>query len=99
MKRVISLGSLATLAALLLVVFTTVALMSVIILLMTGTLTVLLRFTMLDMEMGVQDLGLDPVVNKPGHYATNGYALSMNGNWEIDLIVRRAGSNDVTCSP
>ncbi|GCE16134.1 copper transport protein YcnJ [Tengunoibacter tsumagoiensis] len=50
---------------------------------------VLLRFTMLDMAMGVEDMTLVPVAGKAGYYSASGTNLSMAGHWQVDLIVRR----------
>jgi copper transport protein len=55
-----------------------------------------LRFIMLDMDMGEQVLPLTPVANRPGYYRASDASLSMTGNWEIDLLVRRSGYDDVT---
>ena len=59
---------------------------------------VLLRFVMLDMDMGEQELRLDPVQNNPGHYHAIADTLSMAGHWQIFLLVRRPGFEDVRIS-
>ncbi|EFH86568.1 copper resistance protein CopC [Ktedonobacter racemifer DSM 44963] len=64
----------------------------------TKTNAVLLRFTMLDMEMGVQELVLQPVAGKPGLYSSTDSILSMGGDWQIAILVRRPGMDDVRTS-
>jgi copper transport protein len=59
---------------------------------------VLLRFAMLDMDMGEQQLRLDPVKNSPGHYHAIDDTLSMAGRWQVVLLVRRPGFEDVRTS-
>ncbi|HLG75270.1 MAG TPA: copper resistance protein CopC [Ktedonobacteraceae bacterium] len=59
---------------------------------------VLLRFVMLDMDMGEQELRLDPVKNSPGHYHTTDDTLSMAGHWQLFLLVRRPGFEDARVS-
>ena len=59
---------------------------------------VIVRFTMLDMDMGVQEEQLQPVANHPGYYSTTSSDLSMAGHWQIKLVVRRAGFDDVQTS-
>lgn len=59
---------------------------------------VLVRFEMLDMDMGIQEENLQPTAHQPGDYAAAGSDLSMAGNWKITLIVRRAGFDDVQTS-
>jgi copper transport protein len=53
-----------------------------------------LRFTMLDMDMGTQELDLMPVPSRPGHYTVNSIALGMSGHWKMTLLVYRTGFND-----
>ncbi len=55
---------------------------------------VVLRLNMTDMEMGTQELNLNPIPNSPGHYQANGQILSMSGNWRAELIVRRDSKED-----
>ncbi|MBE3559436.1 MAG: CopD family protein [Ktedonobacteraceae bacterium] len=55
---------------------------------------VVLRFTMLDMDMGVQEVNLQPVAGKPGYYSTATPVLSMTGDWRLALLVRRPGFDD-----
>jgi copper transport protein len=62
--------------------------------LLTQVGAVLLRLNMVDMDMGVQELELKPVPNLPGHYQKQGYILSMSGQWQAELIVRRDGKED-----
>jgi copper transport protein len=59
---------------------------------------VLLRFVILDMDMGEQELQLDPVKNSPGHYHASADMLSMSGHWQIILLVRRPGFEDTRTS-
>lgn len=59
---------------------------------------VLLRFVMLDMDMGEQELQLDPVKNSPSHYHASAVMLSMSGHWQIILLVRRPGFEDTRTS-
>ena len=53
-----------------------------------------LRFTILDMDMGTQELDLMPVPARPGHYAVNSIALGMSGHWKMTLLVYRTGFDD-----
>ncbi|GHO43176.1 copper resistance CopC/CopD family protein [Ktedonospora formicarum] len=64
----------------------------------TSTESVLLRFTMLDMEMGVQEITLKPVTGKPGLYSATESVLSMAGDWQMTILVRRAGFDDARTS-
>jgi copper transport protein len=59
---------------------------------------VLARFTMLDMDMGMQELDFQPAANRPGYYTATSPVLSMAGRWRMTLIVRRAGHDDATIS-
>lgn len=61
----------------------------------TGAEAVILRFTMLDMDMGVQDVQLQPVAGTPGRYSGTANVVSMSGHWRILLLVRRTGYDDV----
>jgi copper transport protein len=63
-----------------------------------GADAVLVRFTMLDMAMGVQEAHLQPVANQPGYYTAVGSDLSMAGLWQITLVIRRTGFDDVQIS-
>ena len=63
-----------------------------------GADAVIVRFTMLDMAMGVQEEYLQPAANKPGYYTATGNDLSMAGQWQITLVVRRTGFDDVQIS-
>jgi copper transport protein len=54
---------------------------------------VTLRFTHLQMDMGTTDQRLEP--SPDGRYRALSGALSMPGNWDVQLIVRRAGVEDV----
>jgi copper transport protein len=60
-----------------------------------NTELVLSRFLMLDMDMGVQEVELQPLAGRPGYYGTRASVLSMAGSWQITLIVRRTGFDDV----
>lgn len=55
---------------------------------------IVLRFTHMDMDMGVQLLEFTPIADKPGHYQSSGTVLSMLGRWEIGALVQRAGVDD-----
>lgn len=59
---------------------------------------VIVRFEMLDMDMGVQEEELQPAANQPGNYTAIGSDLSMAGHWKITLIIRRTGFDDVKTS-
>lgn len=59
---------------------------------------VLVRFQMLDMDMGIQEEQLHPTAGRPGDYTATGSELSMAGNWGITLVVRRAGFDDAQIS-
>ena len=59
---------------------------------------VLVRFEILNMNMGVQEEQLHPAAGQPGDYTATGSDLSMAGNWRITLIVRRAGFDDAQTS-
>jgi copper transport protein len=54
---------------------------------------VTLRFTHLQMDMGTTDQRLEPTAD--GRYQALSGALSMPGNWDVQVIVRRAGLEDV----
>ncbi len=62
---------------------------------MTQVDGVLAHFIMLDMDMGVQVLQFAPIGGRAGEYTATTDSLSMSGNWEMDLIVRRADFADV----
>ncbi len=62
----------------------------------TNALVVRLLTTMRDMDMGTQE---NPATNQGnGHYTLRGDALAMVGNWELGVLVRRAGVDDVRTS-
>ena len=54
---------------------------------------VTLRLSHLQMDMGVTDQRLDPVGD--GHYRAQSGALSMAGDWDVKVIVRLAGRDDI----
>ncbi|QBD78552.1 hypothetical protein EPA93_22170 [Ktedonosporobacter rubrisoli] len=56
---------------------------------------VIARFLMLDMDMGVQEVDFKPIANKPGYYSATDSVLSMAGDWQISVLVRRTGFDDV----
>lgn len=56
---------------------------------------VTLRFLMLDMEMGVQDVQLQPVASTPGRYSGTASVVGMSGHWRILLLIQRNGYDDV----
>ncbi len=62
----------------------------------TNALVVRLLSTMRDMEMGTQEIATTNQRN--GHYTLRGDALSMVGNWDIGVLVRRAGVDDIRTS-
>ena len=53
---------------------------------------VLLRFDMLGMEMGKLERGPDAGAER---YTTRGSFTSMGGRWQIEVVLRRAGFDDV----
>jgi hypothetical protein len=53
---------------------------------------------MLEMDMGIQEADLHPVAKQPGHYATTDSSLSMAGQWQITLLVRRTSFDEVKTS-
>jgi copper transport protein len=55
---------------------------------------VLLRFTMLDQNMGVTQA--EAVLQSGTRYTVRGSYLSMAGNWHLEVIVRRSGFDDAT---
>jgi copper transport protein len=54
---------------------------------------VLLRFTMLSMDMGTLQIATRTVDGL--RYTAHGSFLSMAGNWQVEVIIRRSGFNDV----
>ncbi len=54
---------------------------------------VLLRFVMLDHGMGITQVEATTVDGR--RYTTRGSYLSMHGRWQVEVILRRAGVNDV----
>jgi copper transport protein len=63
-----------------------------------GAEAVIVRLRMLEMDMGVQEADLHPLVKQPGHYATTDSSLSMAGQWQLTLLVRRTGFDEVNLS-
>lgn len=61
-----------------------------------NTTAVLLRFSHVEMDMGIEEVELKPFLTKPGRYSLTGNALSMTGNWNVTLLVRRPNADDVT---
>lgn len=59
---------------------------------------VLVRLTMLDMQMGTQEEPLQPVAGTPGRYSGATGDLSMPGHWRITLLVRRTGFDDASAT-
>ncbi|HEY7061660.1 MAG TPA: FixH family protein [Chloroflexota bacterium] len=57
---------------------------------------VLLRFTHHEMDMGTFDQTLSP--GGDGHYRLSTSALSMAGDWTIEVVVRLAGRDDVSAA-
>ena len=57
---------------------------------------VLLRFTMLDQNMGVTQA--EAVLQSGTRYTLRGSYLSMAGSWTVEVIVRRSGFDDATDS-
>jgi copper transport protein len=57
---------------------------------------VYMRFTHTVMDMGLQELELKALSGRPGRYSGVGTYFSMTGDWEIQLLIRRAGADDVT---
>ncbi|HEY1015974.1 MAG TPA: CopD family protein [Herpetosiphonaceae bacterium] len=54
---------------------------------------VLLRLTMTEMEMG--QVELEGKQTEPNRYTARGNVISMSGTWNIEVIVRKTGFNDV----
>ncbi len=54
---------------------------------------VALRFNMPTMDMGESELVAASQGN--GHYVTQGGAMAMAGNWQVTVLVRRSGRDDV----
>jgi copper transport protein len=54
---------------------------------------VTLRFTMVEHDMGIQDL--DAAQRAPGEYVAEGSPTAMFGTWKVDTIVRLAGRLDL----
>ncbi|WP_151756020.1 CopD family protein [Dictyobacter vulcani] len=57
--------------------------------------TVFLREIMLDMDMGIEQIELQPVPGHNGLYTTYSEVLSMAGHWQMTLLVRRSGFADI----
>ena len=51
-----------------------------------------LALTMLDMDMGAREADAQPAT-EPGTFELRGNALSMPGNWQVDVYVRRGGTD------
>ncbi|WP_376795531.1 copper resistance protein CopC [Thermogemmatispora sp.] len=60
--------------------------------------SVLLRCTMTDMVMGIQEISLSPVPGEAGRYRAVASAISMSGHWQLSLIVRRLGFDDLSAT-
>jgi hypothetical protein len=60
----------------------------------TGALKVAFRFTMIEHDMGEQELVA--AERAPGEYVANGSPTAMYGTWKIQAIVRLAGREDVS---
>jgi hypothetical protein len=60
----------------------------------TGAEKVAFRFTMVEHDMGEQEL--IATERAPGEYTANGSPTAMYGTWKIQTIVRIAGREDVT---
>jgi len=59
----------------------------------TAPTRVLLRFNMLGMEMGkLETMALSSGAER---YTTRGSFTSMGGRWQIEVLLRRAGFDDV----
>ncbi|MBX5449989.1 MAG: copper resistance protein CopC [Thermogemmatispora sp.] len=57
--------------------------------------SVFVRCTMTDMVMGIQEVPLTPVASEPGRYGAVSSAISMGGHWQLTLIIRRLGFEEV----
>ncbi|GLV56055.1 copper resistance protein [Dictyobacter sp. S3.2.2.5] len=57
-----------------------------------------IRLTMLDMDMGTQELNLTPIAGQPGQYQGEDATLGMSGHWNMVILVSRPGFNDATSS-
>jgi copper transport protein len=60
---------------------------------LTDAQRVTLRMSHMQMDMGTTDQRLEPVGD--GHYGAQSGALSMAGDWDLKVIVRLAGRDDV----
>ena len=60
----------------------------------TGAEKVALRFTMVEHDMGEQELVATE--RAPGEYAAEGSPTAMLGTWKVQVIVRLAGRPDIT---
>jgi copper transport protein len=60
----------------------------------TGAEKVALRFTMVEHDMGEQELV--STERAPGEYAAEGSPTAMLGTWKVQVIVRLAGRPDIT---
>jgi copper transport protein len=60
-----------------------------------GVESVVVRFRSLSMDMGISELVMKPYDGAAnGYYTAQSSVLSMDGPWEAELIVRRAGKAD-----
>jgi copper transport protein len=59
----------------------------------TGAEKVALRFTMVEHDMGEQELVATE--RAPGEYAAEGSPTAMVGTWKVDVIVRLSGRQDI----
>ncbi|WP_069804528.1 copper resistance CopC/CopD family protein [Thermogemmatispora onikobensis] len=60
--------------------------------------SLILRCTMTDMTMGIQEIPLRPIAGQPGRYRAVASVISMSGHWQLTLIVRRLGFDDVSAT-
>jgi hypothetical protein len=60
--------------------------------------SVFLRCTMTDMVMGIQKVPLTPVASEPGRYRAVASVISMGGHWQLTLLVRRLGFDDISAT-
>ena len=60
----------------------------------SASTTVLMRFQALDMAMGVSQVEAQPAGGS--RYTARGSYFSMGGHWQVEVIVRKPGFDDVT---
>jgi hypothetical protein len=53
-------------------------------------------FSMREMEMGSPFLVLNPSDPTKGRYISQGSVLSMRGNWDVSVVVKRKDRDDVS---